>query len=160
MHRRTTISHRGAGLIEVVVAAAILVIVVVGIASAHRLLIRSSRQVIYGTQAALLAEEGLEAVRVLRDSAWANIASSTVDTSYTLVWTGSTWGLSASPTLIDGVFDRRVTFGSVHRNSDDDIAASGALDDDTYRVDVTVSWHTGFSTTSRTMSSYIGNIFE
>jgi Tfp pilus assembly protein PilV len=150
----------GTGLIEVIVASSILVLIIVGVSSVYRLLVRSSREVIRGTQSALLAEEGLEAARVMRDTAWSSLASSTVGTSYTLAWTGGTWKATTTPALIDGVFDRRMTLARVYRNSSDEIAASGTLDPNTYRVDITVSWNTGFATSSRTESTYFGNIFE
>lgn len=151
---------RGAGLVEVLIAAAILVLIVVGIGSVYRLLIVSSREVVRGTQATLLAEEGLEAMRVLRDTSWSTIASSTVGTAYTLSWTGSAWSLATTPALVDGVFDRRVVLSRVYRDNDDKIADSGTLDSGTYRIDVTVSWHTGSATTSRTAATYLGNVFE
>lgn len=152
--------RRGTGLIEVMIASAIIILVVVGVGAAYRLVIRSSREVIRGTQASLLAEEGQEAARILRDNAWKNVASSTIGTSYTLSWTGSAWSLTTTPSMIDGLFDRRVVFGSVYRNADDDIASSGTLDPQMRRVDVTVSWNNGFATTSRTVTSYLGNLFE
>lgn len=152
-------TRRGMGLIEVLVAAAIIALIIAGISSLHRLLIVSSREVIRGTQAALLAEEGLEAARVLRDEAWLNIGSLTDGTAYTLAWTGSAWSTTTVPALVDGIFDRRITVSHVYRDSNDDIAASGTLDPHTYRVDATVSWLSGSATTSRTMSTYIGEIF-
>lgn len=159
-----TLSHnrmrRGAGLIEVMIAAAIVTLLVAGITSVYRVAIRSSREAIRGTQSSLLAEEGLEAVRVIRDASWNAIDSASIGTSYTLAWTGTTWSLATTPALIDGTFDRRVVFGNVYRDASDDLADSGTLDTGTVRVDVTVSWNTGTATTSRTVSTYIGNLFE
>ncbi len=152
--------RRGTGLIEVMVAASIVTLLVVGITSMYGLVIRSSREAIRGTQSSLLLEEGLEAVRVIRDASWSAVDNASIGTSYTLVWTGTTWSLGATPVLIDGTFDRRVVFGNVYRDAGDDIAASGTLDPQTLRVDVTVSWNTGVATTSRTISTYIGNLFE
>jgi hypothetical protein len=158
--KRHGIFSAGAGLIEVMIAASIVTLLVAGITSVYRLAIRSSREVIRGTQSSLLAEEGLEAVRVIRDASWDVIDNASIGTSYTLLWTGTTWALTGTPSMINGTFDRRVVFGDVYRNAGDDIADSGTLDTDTMRVDVTVSWHTGVATTSRTVSTYVGNLFE
>jgi Tfp pilus assembly protein PilV len=153
-------ARRGTGLIEVLVAAAVVTLLVIGITSVYRLAIRSSREAIRGTQSSLLAEEGLEAVRVIRDASWDAIDNASIGISYTLTWTGTTWALTTTPSMIDGTFDRRVVFQNVYRDASDDIAESGTLDGDTVRVNVTISWNTGTATTSRTVSTYIGNLFE
>ena len=152
--------QKGTGLIEVLVAAAVVTLLVTGITNVYHLAIRSSREAIRGTQSSLLAEEGLEAARVIRDASWNAIDDASIGTSYTLLWTGTTWALTTTPSMIDGTFDRRIVFQNVYRDAGDDIAESGTLDEDTVRVDVTVSWHTGTATTSRTVSTYIGNLFE
>ena len=151
---------RGIGLVEVVIASAILVLIVTGIASVYRIMLRSSGEILRGTEAQFLLEEGFESVKVMRDTAWSLVGSSTPGTSYTLVWNAGTWNITTTPNLIDGIFDRRVVFSRVYRDSDDDIASSGTLDTDTYGVTVSVAWRTQAGTTTRSIGSYIGNLFE
>ncbi len=156
----TSRRKKGVGLIEVIIAAAILTLIIVGIASVYRIMLRSSGEVLRGTEAQFLLEEGFEAVKVMRDTAWARVGSTTPGTSYTLVWSSNTWNTTTTPALIDGIFDRRVVFSRVYRDAEDDIAQSGTLDAETYGVTVSVSWRTQSGTTTRSLGSYIGNLFE
>lgn len=71
------------------------------------------------TQASLLAEEGVEAMNLLRDQGWAaNIAPLSLDTPYYLYYSTSTYsyGFSASPVIIPGGYTRTVTLYAVNRD--------------------------------------------
>jgi len=153
-------SLKGIGLVEVVIGIAILTTIVVGVLSAFRIMVSSSGETIQGLQAQALLEEGLEAVRLIRDGNWSNISSLTTGTSYTLTWNGSLWTLTTTPATIDALFDRRVSIGQVYRDANDDIATSGTLDPNTKKVTVTISWNRGKVRLSRSLSTYITNIFE
>ena len=60
---------------------------------------------------ALLAEEGLEAVRNIRDANWQNLA----DGTYGLSTSGSQWALSGSQDTT-GIFTRQITISTVDQN--------------------------------------------
>src|SRR6185436_2799608 len=88
-------------------------------------------------QASYLLEEGQEAARFLRDSSWSsNMASLAPGSPYYLSFstTTSTWTVSATPSLVDGMFARRLVVSSVSRNSSSDIVTTGGtLDPQTKR---------------------------
>ena len=153
-------SSAGSGLIEVMIGIAVLTTVVIGVVSSFQYMVRTSAETAHATQAQFLLEEGLEAMRIRRDDAWSNLSSLTPGTWYTLFWNGTTWTTSAGTISIDGIFDRRVKIDTVRRDGDDDIAASGTLDPNTYKVTASVSWNTGTASTTRTLSTYLTNIFE
>lgn len=112
-------------------------------------------------QASFLAEEGVEAVKFMRDSSWnTNIATLSTSTSYTLVFDGATWKASTTPTFIDGKFDRRVVVGDVSRNVNGDIDPAGSFDINTKKITVTVSWLKDNATTSREITTYVSNLFD
>lgn len=64
----------------------------------------------YRAQALALAEEGCEAVRNIRDAAWANMPGSGV--RY-LAQSGGVWTLSGTPEPAIGIFTRQINFGVI-----------------------------------------------
>ena len=138
---------KGLGLIEIVVGTAIISLSLVGLVTAFNVFIRTGLSNTNKIQATYIMEEGLEAVRYLRDAGYsANISSLTSGTSYYLLFDGSDWSATTTQTLIDSRFDRIVTIADVYRrDSDDDIVASTSpdsktLDSNTIQATVTVSW--------------------
>ncbi len=153
----------GFGLVETVVGAAILIVLMLGLAQvgqfAFRLVDESSLRI----RAAFLVEEGIEVVRILRDTSFtSNIAPLALDTDHYLSFSGGTFLLGTAPVApVDGIFDRRVRFSAVNRDTADDIVASGGtLDPNTKRVTVTVSWQNRGRTASTTISTYLTNLFS
>lgn len=112
-------------------------------------------------QASFLAEEGVEAVKFMRDSSWTtNIAPLSTAIYYTLIFDGTTWGVTTTPYLIDNQFDRRVSVTDVFRDISGDIASGGTPDLNTKQVLVEVSWLKDNSTTTRKITTYVSNIFN
>lgn len=112
-------------------------------------------------QASFLAEEGIEAVKFMRDSSWSGfLATTTPGLSYTLVWTGEDWRATTTPAMILGQFDRRVVFAGVYRDASGNISEAGTLDPDTRKVTVTVSWIKDTATTTRQITTYVTNLFK
>jgi len=136
--------NKGLTLVEVVIASAIILAAVVGLLSVHSLYLKVALANAQTVKAAYLAEEGLEEIRFLRDSSWSiNIANLTSTTTY-----------------IDG-FQRTITLDAVYRDSSDDIvSAPGTLDANTKLVSASVSWPKGGATTTKTISTYLTNIYE
>ena len=93
----------------------------------------SLRQAGLRAQASFLAEQGLEAVRNIRDDSFANLN----DGGYGLTLDGSAWELTSGPDET-GVFTRQITISSV----------SPTLK----QIDVTVTWE-GFSQSISTSSA-------
>lgn len=154
-------AQRGSVLIEAIVAAAIILVVLMGVISAFSYVYRSAINNTAIVQAAFLEEEGLEAVRILRDNGWAaNIASQTSDVHVYLYFDGSTWTATSSNIFIDHTFERYVVFGDVYRDANKNIVSSGTLDPAIKKVTTYVSWSTRGATTTRSLSTYLANVFN
>ncbi|MEK7574892.1 MAG: hypothetical protein AAB511_01545 [Patescibacteria group bacterium] len=152
---------RGVSLVEVVVSVAILFITVTGLLTAYNFFVRAGTKTLATVQASYLLEEGVEAASVIRDYGWTtNIANLSVGTSYYLVWSSSRWILSTTPSKIDNTYTRYLVFDSVNRDSNDAIASSGTNDSGTRKLSVYVSWPDGSTTTLRSISTYITNLFN
>ena len=112
-------------------------------------------------QATYLLEEGIETASILRDYGWtSNISGLNGSTKYYFNWDGTRWTTSATASKIDSFYTRYATFENVSRDSNDNIASSGTLDTGTKKVTVVVSWQNGATTTSRTLSTYMTNLFS
>ena len=149
---------------EIVVATGIISLSLVSvIAIAGRSIAVSHRALnTYGASIAL--EEGAEAVRVVRDNAWSNIAGLSSGTTYYPAFNSgtNTWSLSTDPADgMDGIYTRSVVAGDVVRNGSDDIDTTGTPDSGTRSFTVTVSWKesTGALVT-KTDSFYLSDIFS
>lgn len=150
-------------LVEAVVAAAVCTTVLAGAIGAFLITVQNAQSNSAQVQASYLAEEGVEAMRVIRDTSWSsNISSLTSNTTYYLSWNGTTWVSTTTNKFIDRTFERKVVLSDVNRdNSSKDIVTSGGTTDpNTKKVTVTVSWRNGASTTSKSLSAYLANIFS
>ena len=135
-------STSGFGLIEVVVVTAIASATLAAFLQAGILSLRLLRTEREMFEATIITQEGMEAVRSVRDESWTNnIAPLTNGTVYYPTIVNSKWQLATvDPGLINYTYTRKIMFGQVLRNGTDDIAASGTLDTGTRKVTVTVSW--------------------
>ncbi|MBI4118066.1 MAG: hypothetical protein HY455_00810 [Parcubacteria group bacterium] len=137
-HLLKTIRYRpktkqGFGLLEIVISSAIISASLIALVTATQLSYRAVEEVLQRTQAEFLAEEGFEAVRVLRGAGWSLVITPLINgTVYypTFATSTSAWSLSLSnPGLINNLFTRTVVFAAVCRkNADDDIVACNAPD--------------------------------
>ncbi|MBI2639427.1 MAG: hypothetical protein HYW90_00845 [Candidatus Sungbacteria bacterium] len=154
---------RGFGLIEVVVGAALVTLFLFGIAEVGKLGSRLVDDAGERLQAAFIIEEGIDAVRGIRDSGWSNgILPLVADTDYWLFFEGTRWTHSTSSRpFIDGKFDRRLQLSQVQRDASDDIVLNGGTNDpNTRKVAVSVSWQERGATTTMSVSTYITNLFN
>lgn len=158
---RKTGRSGGLGAVEVLVGTAIITLALLSTVTVYDRFIlkagRSTREV----QAGYLLAEGIEAVRSLRDKGWTSfIVPLSPGTPYYLAFLASSWQATTTPVVfIDGAFERTVTLSSVARDSNDDIAPSGANDPNTRQVTVALSWRMDNATTTRQLSTYISNLF-
>lgn len=155
--------QKGIGLLEVIIAIAIIVGAVLASYLFFGVAIKLARQSLETVQASLLLEEGFEAVRVMRDDNWdSNISSLALDTTYYLHFDSNTWVSTTTPQVIDDKYTRTFTLSSVSRDSNDDVVTSGGtVDSDTKEVSFEITWQTA-SGSDKTVSaqSYITNAFE
>lgn len=158
--------RQGFGLIETVVGAAIIGVVLFGAAQIGQFVFRLVEESNFKLSAAFLAEEGLEVVRLLRDTSWAtNIAPRSLCTDYYLVFSAGTWqlDLSAVPP-VDGIFDRRIQFQAVHRDSSDVITTTNCTlsgsDPNARKITVSLSWWNRGRQATTALSTYLTNLFN
>lgn len=153
----------GFSLVEVLIAGVIISLTTLALMSAASKGIELSNRAVRQVQANMLIEEGVEAVRSIRDASWTNISNLTLNTNYYLTFntTTNTWSLDTTPTTpVDEIFTRTVFISAVNRDSNDDIASSGTLDNGTKRVKITVSWPTKNSTISKDITFYLTNFLN
>lgn len=111
-------------------------------------------QVEVKNEALLYAEEGMEAVRNIRDRDYLDLVSG----SYGLSFSSDTWSLVAAPETIDAYYQRTVLIEDVYRDGSNNIAAEGTLDPETKRVTVTVTWNwKGVLPKDTVLSTYLTN---
>ena len=153
---------RGVTLVEVLVAAGIIMVFLTTLVSVHNTYLRSSFSNVDSVKASFLGEEGIEAVKGIRDSSWsANISPTTNGTPYYLVFAGGVWTLTTTSSQIDAKFYRKITFSAVNRDASNAITNSGGtLDTNVRKVNSEVSWLDRGATTTRSIDTYITNIFS
>lgn len=157
---RTT--KAGFGLIEIVIVGALVALIMVPVVqvSIHSLQLRT--QTLRNTQAVFLGIEGLEAMRLIRDSGWATTSALALNTDHYLSWDGVAWRIvpGTEPALIDGLFERKIRLLPVHRDANHlIIATGGSPDPDARTVEVSVSWNSRFGVSKKTVSAYLFNLF-
>ena len=152
----------GLTLVEVLVATSIVLVFLLALFEVSNLYLRTVFLNTGSVKATFLAEEGLEAIRFLRDSSWdENIVPLSNGTDYGLVLESNLWQATTTNIFIDGIFERIMNLSEVYRDASDDIVSSGGtLDSDTRLVTVTVSWKTSQATTTRLISTYLSNILD
>jgi len=159
MKKKNTINNTGFGLVEVIIGAAIISISLFGMVSLFSKSIQVSREVGKKVQAGFLLEEGLEAVRIIRDSDWDNISSLSTTTEHYLNFSGGSWATTTDNMFIDGMFERKLIVDDVYRDGNDDITSSGTLDMGIKKITVEVSWLSRNATTTESASTYLSDIF-
>lgn len=101
-------SSKGFSLVEVILSSAVFVLLVTALVGAYLYGQESTALAGNRARAVMLAEEGLEAVRNIRDPAFANLA----DGTFGLTTTGNQWNLSGSSDVTD-IFTRQIIISSV-----------------------------------------------
>lgn len=156
----------GFTLIEAVVAMTIFAIGVVGLVTLSTVAKSTSEQGRDSVQVSNYLQEGMEAVRLLRNAAWTNVST---DGGYRLsAQAGQTpaWQLVSGGSETVGKYQRSVTISAVRRQDTDSSAtltagdkivpSGGSFDDpDTKKITVTISWQQGSRTINRTLYAYI-----
>jgi len=151
---------KGLAIVEVVVATAVVLLIVLSSYGANILYLRISIRNPDETKAAFLLEEGMEAVRLMRDDDWdTRIDSLSTGTTYYFYYNGTIWQATTTKIYIDNQFERSFTLSAVSRNSGGDIVTSGGTNDDgTRKVTVNVAWWSYNATTTKTAQTYITDI--
>jgi type II secretory pathway pseudopilin PulG len=132
---------KGMSIVEIIVAAAIIAVSVIGIVAAIQVYLKVVYQNTRETQAVLLLDETAEALQYMRDDGFgAHIESKTLGDTYTIYWDGSGYELSASTITLPYGMTRSVVFSSIKRDGNDQISSSGSTDENTLKAVITISW--------------------
>jgi len=153
---------KGIGLIEVIIASSIIAIGFVVIMQAYTIAVKNSFSNLKKIQAAMLLEEGEEAVRGMRDSSWTNkIKTLSSNTNYYLFFDNIflSWTSTTTLSYIDGTYVRSFSLSDVYRDSQNNISSGGTLDQNAKKVTVSVSWQDN-GTTTKSISTIFTNILN
>jgi len=149
-------TQSGSGLVEVVVASAIMSFVALAFLGTFATLSRFHQRDMLAIKGQLLAEEGLESIRLIKGLGWSSLSSIPVNQDRYLSIATSSWGVTTTPELIDGLFYRSFRLLSVSRDASDSIVSSGGtVDPNTLRARVSVSWPWRNATSTVSYETYV-----
>lgn len=154
---------QGISVVEILIASAIISLSIISISVAYGNFVYLSRQNTAKVQAALLLDEGAEAIKTMRGEKWSNIASTTLGTTYYFTWMTDKWRATTTPIVIDGLFYRTFKVSSVYRDPTTfniQQNGSGDLDPGSKKIDISIAWTDKGATTTRSTTIYIFNLYE
>lgn len=155
--------HEGFTLVEIVVATAMLTIFFLSISSYYKKVLDVSQDTTRHIQSSFLLEEGLEAMRTLRDQSWSTyVGPLSTSTTYYLYWNGTQWRPTTTVQTVENLFTRSFRVSQVYRDGSDNISSSGTLDPGTKKVIVDVVWlrKGGKLTATDTAETYITDLLS
>ncbi len=159
-------SDKGFTILEVLIGASIMLLITTGILSSYVLYLQASGSNTQSIQAAFLLEEGVEGMKSIRDAGWtANIVPLTTGTPYYLSWgvASSAWQTTTVSTSTDG-FVRKIILYPAYRDVNSNLVSSttpgAVVDTGTRQLNVTLAWSYKNSTSTRSIMTYISNIFN
>lgn len=150
-------------LVEVLVASSLLTLILVSVGLYYKKVLDVSEDTTRHIQSGFLLEEGIEALKQMRDEGWTStIASLTPGTTYYFLWNGSKWTTTSAPQKVENLFYRSFVLADVYRDGSDNIASAGTLDPGTKKVSMKVEWRRqgGNATTTESAETYITNLFS
>lgn len=155
-------TKKGSGMIEVIIVSSIIVLVITTLIGSVSIYLRQSSKNIDDVKVGYLLEEGIEAVKTMRNNSWTSkIATLSNNSTYYLYFGNNAWSATTTKQVVDGIFTRTFILYPVYRDANKDIALSGTLDAGTKKLSVNVSWfdNSSESTTTKSISTYIANIY-
>ncbi|MBU3925875.1 prepilin-type N-terminal cleavage/methylation domain-containing protein [Patescibacteria group bacterium] len=151
---------KGFGLIEIVVSTSIISVAFLGLMSVANLSLKVLQKSSNNIKAGFLMEEGVEAIKIIRDDGWNNISSLSNGVNYYFDFDGISWTATTTSSYIDDIFERKFILNNVERDANDDIVVSGANDPNTKKITIYVSWKENNGITTQSFSTYITNLFD
>lgn len=150
--------NSGAVLIELIVSLAVFMIIVAGVFSTLLGSLRDTVDNKSQTEGHFLAQEGIEAVKSIRDNDWLDLA----DGTHGLTDGSGYWDFQGVSETI-GDYTRSITIEGVNRDVSGDIVTSGgSLDPRTKKITTTIDWIGIASAQSIITESYLTdwNVFD
>ncbi len=146
-------------MVEVVVVSAIISVVSLAFLGTLATLSRFHQKDMLSIKGGLLAEEGLEALRFVKGAGWSNLANLPLDTDRYFELAASSWSVTSTPEIIDGIFYRMFRLSAVYRDGNDDIVSiGGTVDTNTFFAQSSVSWRWKGATSTTSYKTYVTNI--
>lgn len=148
-------------MVELIVISAVLMIIVIAASYVAKKSIEVSNRTLNTMQASFLLEEGVEVMRILRDSNFGAVDPAIEGSSNQyLVLTSNTWSLVDAPQT-NGIFTRIINIYPVYRDSTtaDIVTSGGSLDAGTSKITITVSWPESTGTLSKSLTFYLSDLF-
>ena len=134
--RNKCLRQQGLSIIEIILAMAIFVIIISTSAAVIIHSFSANRLAVEESEAALLASEGIEAIRSIKNQDFTNLISGTYDVTSSQGF----WQLGPTPTP-GGKYTRTITIADVYRDlSGEIVEVGGALDEETKKATSLVSW--------------------
>ena len=152
---------RGFSLVEVIVAAAIIVTIVVAGSSAFQLYLKMSGTNGERVQSALLTQEASEAIELFRDQSWNNnIKNLSNDTTYYLHWDGTKYATTTTPVTVNVAYLVSFVTSPINRDgaSGNIVTSGGSLDINTRKVTINIL-RAGNSSSIMSSEMLVHNIF-
>jgi len=155
-------AQKGISLIEIVIVVFVATVLLFSITQVAALAVRISSEKKVELRGIYYAQEGMEALRAMRDESWnTRISGLTASTTYYFAPSANSWTLTTTnPGALDGIFTRTVVMQGVNRGANSDIAASGTNDPDTKKFTVLVSWNTQAATRLISTDTYLANLYK
>jgi prepilin-type N-terminal cleavage/methylation domain-containing protein len=157
----------GFSLVEVLIASAMISLTAFALIASTTKGLELSDRALNQVQANNLIEEGIEAVKTIRDTNWSTISDLQNSVNYYLYFDTSskTWNLlplgTEEDSIMDDIFYRTISFSPVERDANtDDIVASGAVDIKGKSVKVEVKWLYKEEWINRHIVFYLFDIFN
>lgn len=134
---RSLIWKKGQMLVEIILVMGLFALLIPALSDGFLSTRDGKAQQSQRINAVAFLQEAKEAVRVIRESGWANVST---NGTYHPTVSGSTWTLTAGTETNAGL-TRSIVISSVERNAAGAIVAmGGTVDPSTKKVDITVSW--------------------
>jgi Tfp pilus assembly protein PilV len=154
----------GFSLIEIILAIGMLMMSLISVSFYHKKILDVSISTTLHIQSSFLLEEGIEAVKQMRDQGWATkIAPLSTTTTYYFYWNGTSWTSTTTLVLVENIFTRTFVVHDVARDATTfNIDPAGVYDPGTKQVTVSVAWQRkgGSGVATDTAETYITNIFN
>lgn len=149
-------NKEGLTLIEILLAVTIFTIFSLGIFYLSLDTLRRDTNTVNSNEALFYAEEGLEAIRNMRDINYLQLSNG----DHGLAYSGGIWSFVEAPERVEDFYDRTITIEDVYRDGSGNIDSTGAgtLDPETKKVTSSLSWlQNGVIPKNITISAYISN---
>jgi len=136
---------KGISIIEILVVIFIIGVALTSLFKVATFSLKFSGRLKENQRALALAQEAMEAARNFRDGKnWSTngLGSLSLDTAYHSATTADlvpAWNLALGEETI-GIYQRKIIFSRVFRDTNDNISPSGTEDPGTRKVTVTISW--------------------